>query len=116
MKKEGAEEEKEQEKLGKLEYSLDYNFTEAQVRQHFNNHTSTGMSTVQQTPLSPEADRGDPPGSGPGCYGHGRDLGPLRQSLSVARQKEKVRDQSTAQESLSRFQRDVHLQGTTDLG
>lgn len=36
VKKEGAEEEKEQEKLGKLEYSLDYNFTEAQVRQHFN--------------------------------------------------------------------------------
>lgn len=35
VKKEGAEEEKEQEKLGKLEYSLDYNFTEAQVRQHF---------------------------------------------------------------------------------
>lgn len=32
VKKEGAEEEKEQEKLGKLEYSLDYNFTEAQVR------------------------------------------------------------------------------------
>lgn len=32
MKKEGGEEEKEQEKLGKLEYSLDYNFTEAQVR------------------------------------------------------------------------------------
>lgn len=31
VKKEGAEEEKEQEKLGKLEYSLDYNFTEAQV-------------------------------------------------------------------------------------
>lgn len=35
VKKEGAEDEKEQEKLGKLEYSLDYNFTEAQVRQHF---------------------------------------------------------------------------------
>lgn len=32
MKKEGTEEEKEQEKLGKLEFSLDYNFTEAQVR------------------------------------------------------------------------------------
>lgn len=38
VKKEGAEEEKEQEKLGKLEYSLDYNFTEAQVRQHFSEH------------------------------------------------------------------------------
>lgn len=31
MKKEGEEENKEHEKLGKLEYSLDYNFTEAQV-------------------------------------------------------------------------------------
>lgn len=31
MKKAGEEEEKEQEKLGKLEYSLDYNFTDAQV-------------------------------------------------------------------------------------
>lgn len=31
MKKEGEEEEKEQEKLGKLEFSLDYNFTDAQV-------------------------------------------------------------------------------------
>lgn len=31
VKKEGTEEEKEQEKLGKLEYTLDYNFTEAQV-------------------------------------------------------------------------------------
>lgn len=43
-KKEGAEEEKEQEKLGKLEYSLDYNFTEAQVRQHLNNHASAAMN------------------------------------------------------------------------
>lgn len=31
MKKAGEEEEKEQEKLGKLEYTLDYNFTDAQV-------------------------------------------------------------------------------------
>lgn len=31
VKKEGEEEEKEQEKLGKLEFSLDYNFTDAQV-------------------------------------------------------------------------------------
>lgn len=31
MKKEGEEEEKEQEKLGKLEYTLDYNFTDSQV-------------------------------------------------------------------------------------
>lgn len=31
MKKEGEEEEKEQEKLGKLEFSLDYNFTDSQV-------------------------------------------------------------------------------------
>lgn len=31
MKKQGQEQEKEQEKLGKLEYSLDYNFTESQV-------------------------------------------------------------------------------------
>lgn len=30
-KKEGEEEEKEQEKLGKLEFSLDYNFTDCQV-------------------------------------------------------------------------------------
>lgn len=30
-KKEGEGEEKEQEKLGKLEFSLDYNFTETQV-------------------------------------------------------------------------------------
>lgn len=30
-KKEGEGEEKEQEKLGKLEFSLDYNFTDAQV-------------------------------------------------------------------------------------
>lgn len=31
MKKQGEEEEKEQEKLGRLEYSLDYSFTESQV-------------------------------------------------------------------------------------
>lgn len=31
VKKEGEEEEKEQEKLGKLEFSLDYNFTDSQV-------------------------------------------------------------------------------------
>lgn len=31
VKKTGEEEEKEQEKLGKLEYSLDYNFTDTQV-------------------------------------------------------------------------------------
>lgn len=31
MKKPGDEEEKEQEKLGRLEFSLDYNFTDAQV-------------------------------------------------------------------------------------
>lgn len=31
MKKEGEEEEKEQEKLGKLEFSLDYSFTDSQV-------------------------------------------------------------------------------------
>uniref|UniRef100_A0A3P8NW40 C2 domain-containing protein n=1 Tax=Astatotilapia calliptera TaxID=8154 RepID=A0A3P8NW40_ASTCA len=31
VKKEGEEEEKEQEKLGKLEFSLDYNFTDAQL-------------------------------------------------------------------------------------
>lgn len=31
MKKAGEEEEKEQEKLGKLEFTLDYNFTDAQV-------------------------------------------------------------------------------------
>lgn len=31
MKKEGEEEEKDQEKLGKLEFSLDYNFTDSQV-------------------------------------------------------------------------------------
>lgn len=31
MKKNGEEEEKEQEKLGKLEFSLDYNFTDSQV-------------------------------------------------------------------------------------
>lgn len=31
MKKEGEEAEKEQEKLGKLEFSLDYNFTDSQV-------------------------------------------------------------------------------------
>lgn len=31
QKKEGEEEEKEQEKLGKLEFSLDYNFTDTQV-------------------------------------------------------------------------------------
>ncbi|XP_070707323.1 synaptotagmin-A-like [Pempheris klunzingeri] len=31
VKKEGEEEEKEQEKLGKLEYSLDYNFTDSQL-------------------------------------------------------------------------------------
>ena len=30
-KKEGEEVEKEQEKLGKLEFSLDYNFTDTQV-------------------------------------------------------------------------------------
>lgn len=32
VKKAGEEEEKEQEKLGKLEFTLDYNFTDAQVR------------------------------------------------------------------------------------
>lgn len=42
VKKEGAEEEKEQEKLGKLEYSLDYNFTEAQVRAQIILITTTG--------------------------------------------------------------------------
>lgn len=48
VKKEGAEEEKEQEKLGKLEYSLDYNFTEAQVRHHFNNpNASTAMAKTK---------------------------------------------------------------------
>lgn len=31
VKKEGEQEEKEQEKLGRLEFSLDYNFTDAQV-------------------------------------------------------------------------------------
>lgn len=31
VKKEGEEEEKEQEKLGKLEFTLDYNFTDSQV-------------------------------------------------------------------------------------
>lgn len=31
VKKEGEEEEKEQEKLGKLEFMLDYNFTDSQV-------------------------------------------------------------------------------------
>lgn len=31
MKKEGQQEEKEQEKLGRLEFSLDYNFTDSQV-------------------------------------------------------------------------------------
>lgn len=46
VKKEGAEEEKEQEKLGKLEYSLDYNFTEAQVRPRLHKHASAaGMMT-----------------------------------------------------------------------
>lgn len=31
MKKEGQQEEKEQEKLGRLEFSLDYSFTDSQV-------------------------------------------------------------------------------------
>lgn len=34
-KKEGEHEEKEQEKLGKLEFSLDYNFTDTQVGPFF---------------------------------------------------------------------------------
>lgn len=43
MKKEGEEEEKEQEKLGKLEFSLDYNFTDCQVgpvcrKKHYQSH------------------------------------------------------------------------------
>lgn len=63
--------------------------------------------------LSPEAHSGHPTGSGPGCYGHGGDFWPLRQSLPVAGQKEEVRDQSAAEEPLSCFQRDVHLQGAT---
>lgn len=47
VKKEGGEEEKEQEKLGKLEYSLDYNFTEAQVRGHFSERASTAVNVTK---------------------------------------------------------------------
>lgn len=47
VKKEGAEEEKEQEKLGKLEYSLDYNFTEAQVRPHVTSLASTAVNITK---------------------------------------------------------------------
>lgn len=49
VKKEGAEEEKEQEKLGKLEYSLDYNFTEAQVRQHLDTRASTAVKLTKRS-------------------------------------------------------------------
>lgn len=61
--------------------------------------------------LFPIAYSGHPPGSGPCCHGHGGNLRPLCQSLFVARQKEEVRDQSSTQEFMPRFQRDFHLQG-----
>lgn len=50
MKKAGEEEEKEQEKLGKLEFTLDYNFTDAQVgpvwRQENVNHLKMRLFDV----------------------------------------------------------------------
>lgn len=50
VKKAGEEEEKEQEKLGKLEFTLDYNFTDAQVgpdrRQKNMNHLKMRLFDV----------------------------------------------------------------------
>jgi len=65
--------------------------------------------------LSSVAHSGHPSGSGPCCYGYGGNLRPLRQSVFAARQKEEVRDQSSAQELMPSVQRDFHLQGTTCL-
>lgn len=80
MKKAGEEEEKEQEKLGKLEYTLDYNFTDAQVGPGSRHkcfimmHTDDFNLMSNACLLPPEAHSGHPTGSGPGCYGHGGDV------------------------------------------
>lgn len=126
VKKEGEQEEKEQEKLGRLEFSLDYNFTDAQVgpvwKQSFqfqvwNDLYIDSTNNYHSDPfcLSSVAHSGHPSGSGPCCYGYGGNLRPLRQSVFAARQKEEVRDQSSAQELMPSIQRDFHLQGTTCL-
>lgn len=77
MKKTGEEEEKEQEKLGKLEYTLDYNFTDAQVssQSRFTQLHIDDFNHVSDIYfLTPQAHSGHPSSSRPGCYGHGRDF------------------------------------------
>lgn len=61
--------------------------------------------------LSSQAYSRYPSSSGPCCNGHGGNLWPLRQSVFAARQKEEVRDQSSAQEFMPCLQWDFHLQG-----
>lgn len=119
MKKEGAEEEKEQEKLGKLEFSLDYNFTDAQVDKiltfQWLTHSYILHIFGDHFPFhSSAAHSGDPSGPGPRCHGHGGNLRPICQSLFTTRQKEEVWDQSSAQKLMSCFQWDFYLQGNDE--
>lgn len=117
---EGEEEEKEPENLGKLQFSLDYDFQANQARKGLRSCRGgdlpgegiwrggiplvgpggVGGSWVLERslwsrlqlklPLSPPADGGDPPSCRTASPGHGRHLGPLRQGVPAPRQEEEV--------------------------
>lgn len=93
--------------LGKLEYSIDYDFQKQEVRLISQGNDQPCVTCFSFHLVKNRSDSS----SRTACNGYERYLGSVRESLRSTRQEEEVRDQSVPENLESNLQRSVRLQG-----
>ena len=104
----GGKDEKTKKQLGKLQYSVEYDFQKGEVRVA---SSSSSQAHFNYSSCTRAAHGEHHPGGGPGRDGPRRHQRPVRQGVPAARQEEEVRDQSAPQDTQPGVQRELRVQG-----
>ena len=113
MEEDDDESSKSEVKLGKLQFSLDYDFQKGEVSRKKQPPKTLETKILSASIVVPiAAVCGGDSGRGSARHGHVRHVGPIREGVPDARQEEEARDEGSPQDPQPCLQRDLRLQGT----